>query len=332
MAASGWQRSFASVLVAASLCLPPTQQAWADGVSFATVDGRSATVEQVLQAKGGPKELSEDDIRGVQQAFLAFDAKQLKTAKALFSKGIEKWVELQRPRDEIVALIMARGNVLVDLKQFDAALTDYDSAIALMEPDGMITETGLARYKEFPNAFVQRGLAWEGKAKWDLAVEDYSKAIDMWGGGRGDGINPYVLTFRGNALTQLGEYGRAVKDYEAASDRFLSMRDKQNAAEARANLALALYEVGQTEEAVKIMKSLVRKAGMADERSVDLHVALASHYFQEGDRSSADQEFNLACYASKTGCSKFYDMDWVQRIRRWPPSLVAPLKGYLGRS
>ena len=53
---------------------------------------------------------------------------------------------------------------------------------------------------------------------------DYDQAIKLWGGGRGEGVNPYVLTFRGNTLTRLNRYADAIVDYEAASNRFNEMR------------------------------------------------------------------------------------------------------------
>jgi tetratricopeptide (TPR) repeat protein len=66
-------------------------------------------------------------------------------------------------------------------------------------------------------------------------------------------VNPYVLTYRGNVLARLGRYGDAVEDYSVASDRFNSMRDVARYSDARANLALALYETGKTDDAIKVM-------------------------------------------------------------------------------
>jgi hypothetical protein len=47
-------------------------------------------------------------------------------------------------------------------------------------------------------------LTYEGLADWESAVKDYSKALLLWGGGRGPDTNPYALTYRGNALAYLG--------------------------------------------------------------------------------------------------------------------------------
>jgi hypothetical protein len=91
----------------------------------------------------------------------------------------------------------------------------------MMATDGETPE-GLARYYEYPDCFVGRGLAKEGLADWKGALADYNKAITLWGGNavsiendNGEvpkipkpttnllDINPYVLTFRGNVLSQL---------------------------------------------------------------------------------------------------------------------------------
>ena len=191
------------------------------------------------------------DIQLVQMAFKDFDQKRLADANKEFSGAILKWKELNRPRDEIVSLYKARANVRLDDKNFVAALDDFNAALDLMRSDGE-KEDGTGRYPEYPDTFVGRALAYEGLAKWSDALADYNYAIKLWGGGRGEGINPFVLTFRGNTLCTLGRYGEAIADYEAASDRFNAMRDIERYSDAKANLALALYEQGRVDEAVKV--------------------------------------------------------------------------------
>jgi len=272
-------------------------------------------------------EPSPAQVQEVAEAFRAFDAKELKRAERLFTNGINNWIELHRPRDEISLLYKARGNVRVDLKKFNEALMDYDTTIKLMAVDGE-NKDGLANYYEYPDAFVQRGLTYEGLGDWQKAVEDYTKAIKLWGGGRGSGINPYVLTFRGNALTKLGKYQESLEDYAAAGDIFSSQRDIARETDSRANYALALYETGDRESAVKIMKYIIRKnPGYAD-----MHIALAAHAWSSNKFQVAETEWNFACNAIDVGCRKYEDLEWVSTVRRWPPSLVAELKAFLQSS
>lgn len=141
------------------------------------------------------------------------------------------------------------------LKRFSEAKKDYDKVLEMMAPDAVKAD-GTAAYLEYPDAFVQRGLCAEGLGDWEGAVSDYSSAVKLWGGGRGEGINPYVLTFRANALGRLGRYGEALADYGAAEELFLRQRDLKRAIDARANKALATYETGDKDKAVKAMREI----------------------------------------------------------------------------
>lgn len=221
---------------------------------------------------------TDKDNQLVQMAFRDFDLKRFEASEKEFSLSIKKWLELDRPRDEIVALLKARSSVRLDGKNFVGSLADCDEAIRLMSSDGEKPD-GTAAYPEYPDSFVSRGLANEGLADWKAALVDYNKAVALWGGGRGDDVNPYTLTFRGNTLGRLDRYEEAILDYEAASNTFNSMRDVARYSDARANMALALYQVGRTDESVKAMNDVIRKnPGYAD-----MHVAIAANAWSKGD-------------------------------------------------
>lgn len=147
----------------------------------------------------------------------------------------------------------------------------------------------------------------------DRAVQDYSKAINLWGGGRSDDINPFVLTFRGNALCRLKQYREAVADYEAASNIFNSIRDIARYSDARANMALALYELGDRSSALKAVQDVLRK----NPGSVDMHAALAADSWAQGNYMEALNQWRFACDNIDTGCKAYQDMNWVRTIRRW---------------
>ena len=201
-------------------------------------------------------------------------------------------------REELAELYKMRGNVRVDLKSFALAKQDYDRVLELMS-DGE-RKDGTAAYMEYPDAFVQRGLCFEGLGDWANAVADYSKAISLWGGGRGAGINPYVLTFRANALLKLRRFDEAVEDYRAAEALFLLRREEERALDVRANLALALYGMGQTPAALLAMREIVRRRpGYAD-----MHIALAAHAWSAGDVAGAEAEWEFACDRISVGCTR----------------------------
>ena len=112
---------------------------------------------------------------------------------------------------------MARGSVRADRTNFAQAKADFDEAIALMKPTG--EKNGLGAYREYPDAFVQRGLANEGLREWAAALRDYDKAVSLWGG-NGDGVNPFALSYRARAKTETGDYDGALADYREASSIF----------------------------------------------------------------------------------------------------------------
>lgn len=272
------------------------------------------------------QQLTDKDNNLVKIAFRDFDLKRLDESDKEFTLSINKWKELGRPRDEIVSLLKARASVRLDNKAFDAAIRDYDEALQMMSSDGENAD-GTAKYPEYPDSFVGRALAKEGLADWSSALSDYDKAISLWGGGRSDGVNPYVLTFRGNTLCRLGRYVDAIPDYEAASNIFNALRDIPRYSDARANLALALYETGKIDESLKIINDVVRKnPGYAD-----MHVALAADDWSRGDYINALKEWSFSCDRIDVGCKAYQDMDWVTRIRRWPPSIARKLDQFLKR-
>lgn len=62
-------------------------------------------------------------------------------------------------------------------------------------------------------------------------------------------------------------------------------------ADARANLALALYQVGRKEEALKSMNDVIRKKP----GYVDMHVALAADEWSEGNYIAAIKVCTHSC-------------------------------------
>lgn len=294
-------------------------------IGVASGGGESMAATTVLDPPGAMSP-SDADNRLVQMAFYDYNQKRFDAADREFSLSIEKWKELVRPRDEVVALQTSRANVRTDMKDFGGALEDFNKAIELMKIDGEKSD-GTATYPEYPDAFVGRALAHEGLSEWDLALQDYNKAVSLWGGGRGDGINPYVLTYRGNVLTRLGRTKDAVTDYTAAADSFSGQRDIARYSDAKANLALALYSLGDEEEALKAMKDVIRK----NPGYGDMHVAIASHEWSQGNYIEALNEWKFTCDRISSGCNAYKDPDWVVRVRRWPTPLANKLQAFLSR-
>ena len=281
-------------------------------------------------------EPSADAVLAAKRAFKAFDDRQLPLADELFTKTIDEWRRLDRDVAELTSLLVARAGVRTDSNNFAAAKADLDEAIQLMAPTGEPAGGplgGRARYREYPDAFVQRGLAKEGLRDWRGALADYDRAVDLWGGGAGinDGVNPFALSYRGRARSEVGDAEGALADYRAAASIFSRVDKNDNqAAAARANEAVTLYGLGRRDEAVRIAKSVItRTPGYTD-----LHVMLAADAWGRGDRAKALDEWDFACNAISTGCRKYQDAapgGWLEEVRRWPPPLVELQRDFLER-
>lgn len=190
-----------------------------------------------------------------------------------------------------------RGNARISQNKLDDAIADFDHAIAIAP--------------EQPGPYVNRGIAWEGKGQWKKAIADYNQALDI------DPEDPTTLNNRGNAEGGLGNWKDARNDFERAANLNTAF------VMPRINMALATYELGNKFEAMRQMKNLVRRFPM----SADTRAALTAMLWDEGQRGEAESN-----WVSAVGLdSRYKDLDWVARIRRWPPSLVASLQNFLER-
>ncbi len=89
-----------------------------------------------------------------------------------------------------------RGDNLYDEKQYDQAIDAFTQAI-LLKPD-------------YPDAYNERGMAYDEKGEYDLAIQDYTQSVKL---------NPkYAAAYynRGISYANKGDYDQAVLDYTRA--------------------------------------------------------------------------------------------------------------------
>ena len=250
------------------------------------------------------------------RARAAYRAKRLDEARDLLTRiiGMEPEDGTWRER---------RAQVLVDLKQFQAAIEDFDAAESLYDKD----------YKSL-GLLSNRALAREGLSDWSGAVRDYTECINL--SREIGGVPPYVLNSRGNALSSLGRYDEALGDYEEAAKTFQVMHNLSGAIYARSNAALTLAELGRDEEAIREMEAVARRAA----GSIDMRAALAAMRWSRGEEDEAERDWNWACEKINSGvlteggpaldgCALYRDSDWLGRIRRWPPSMVSKMDDFI---
>jgi hypothetical protein len=85
--------------------------------------------------------------------------------------------------------------------------------------------------------------------------------------------------------------------------------------------ALALYEIGETQEALKIMRDLVGKYPMFP----DMRAALTAILWSEDQQGEGESNWVAAVAID----NHYQDWDWVKTIRRWPPQMVTSLDKFL---
>jgi len=271
----------------------------------------TATAADIVDS-GGYMSFEELEAR----ARAAYRAKRLDEARDLLTRiiGMEPEDGTWRER---------RAQVLVDLKQFQAAIEDFDAAESLYDKD----------YKSL-GLLSNRALAREGLSDWSGAVRDYTECINL--SREIGGVPPYVLNSRGNALSSLGRYDEALGDYEEAAKTFQVMHNLSGAIYARSNAALTLAELGRDEEAIREMEAVARRAA----GSIDMRAALAAMRWSRGEEDEAERDWNWACEKINSGvlteggpaldgCALYRDSDWLGRIRRWPPSMVSKMDDFI---
>ena len=216
-----------------------------------------------------------------------------------------------------------RGQVYVDRKRFNDALVDF--AVAEKRAPENYVSLGL---------LANRGLAYEGLSQWQEAEREYSRALSV---AENLGFSaPYLLNSRGNVYGSLGQYAAAADDFDAASRVFQTERNLAGAIYASSNGALARIEIGDEVRGERELRTVARRAA----GSIDARAALAALYYSQGKVDEAEASWNFACESINSGilegsnvaldgCAQYRDVDWLSRIRRWPPSMVRRMDDFL---
>jgi tetratricopeptide (TPR) repeat protein len=102
----------------------------------------------------------------------------------------------QAEREARLALLLGKGQALLNLQQADTALVCFDEVIALDSTN--------------PEAFVKKGMALERLGKLDEAIDCYDRAIAL------DDSMTMAYLSKGGVFNRLERYGEALQCYEQA--------------------------------------------------------------------------------------------------------------------
>ena len=263
-------------------------------------------------------EPSEAALARVRRGFEAFDARLLRRAEDLFTESIDEWRRLERPRQELMSLLVARANVRTDANEFAPAIADLDEALALMEAEGAKRDDGTPRFREYPDALVQR-LAHEGEGgpprprlrRGDRALGSRRALLVDARAARSGGASGSARSRSSTAATRrrrsrVRRRPRRLPRGRGALRRGRAQRARRD--DVLANEALALYALGRADEAVAVAQRVT--ASRADH----LHVLLAADAWRRGGarhrrRVPRVQRLDRLPQVSRPG---------LREIRRWP--------------
>jgi len=273
---------------------------------------------QASMAAAEQTKLTDAEIYDLQiEASDSYNRKDFAKAKIALTKLIEN-------EPNSASWLEGRAQCNVDDKNFREAIADYTRCLEIIEANDLGAEARLR---------VGKALAEEGVYEFEPALIDYNRAIELAtiAGFRPD---PYVLNSRGNVRGSLNDWQGAKTDYEDSFEAFQGAKNFRNGSSttqrldgaiyARSNAALATVEIGDIDSATKELEGLVRRAP----NSSDVRAALAALYWKAGRREDAEDLWNDAC-GLYFGCAQYKDIDYVRRIRRWPPSMVSLLENFL---
>ena len=141
-------------------------------------------------------------------------------------------------------------------------------------------------------ALANRGTLRLQNRRWRDAASDLRRAVELDGGLHA--AAPVAVNNLGNALGVVGDWPGALEAYGAAADARSSRRDGL-AEIARANAALALFQLSRTDEALKMLAAITRR----DPEFFDARAATAAFLWSVGREADAEAAWQLLCTSGR---------------------------------
>ena len=160
-------------------------------------------------------------------------------------KGVDAYDHAISCNPSNAKLYYARGDIYLQVGEYDKAMADYDKAVSL-EPQN-------------PEMFIARGCLYVSMGDLTSAVADFDRAIAI------KPTDAMAYANRGAAYSKLGDVQRAIADYSSA------IQYEPRYANSYANRAYAYYKLGEYEK------------GMADcDKAITLRPDHANTYCNRG--------------------------------------------------
>jgi len=143
-----------------------------------------------------------------------------------FRKGSYPWalrdLDTAIQLDQDPRAYLVRGTVYELLGLYKSALKDYTASIEGSEFSIRDEESDTASFPDYLSSlFFRRGYTYLRLKDWDACVADFDMYMEVDWGVIGAGSAPMsVYLNRGECLTHLGRYGRALADYQFVSEYY----------------------------------------------------------------------------------------------------------------
>uniref|UniRef100_A0A061RVU0 Tpr repeat-containing protein n=1 Tax=Tetraselmis sp. GSL018 TaxID=582737 RepID=A0A061RVU0_9CHLO len=224
----------------------------------------------------------------------ALQASSVDKEEALWNKLIDEYGTLEAAwADDVVGRALGnRGNARARQGRFEEALRDYDAAIA--------------RCPWSPDPVLNRGVVLEKLGRLDEAIRDYGDVLAAFPS------DPAAWNNLGNANAAAGKWRDALDCYDRAA------KLAPQFAFAAANRALALFEVGEKEQSIRELRSLLRRYPDFP----DARAALTAALWSIGKEADAETNWN------RVEDARYKDPAWLRSERRWPPSMIDSLSAF----
>jgi tetratricopeptide (TPR) repeat protein len=224
-----------------------------------------------------------------------FDQALTASRDGRFGDALPLWDRVLELAPEDASAWSNRGNVLLALGDPEAAIANQDRAMQL-DPTNA-------------DPHLNRGTSEEALGRWDAAAADYHWVLER------DPADASALYNLGNVAGSLGDWAAARACFEKAA------LARPGFAMARSSAALATFQQGEPVEAERQLRNLIRRYPLF----ADARAGLTALLWSKGARGEAESN-----WAAASGLDPRYRQgEWLQQIRRWPPTPIQALDQFL---
>ena len=225
----------------------------------------------------------------------SFDKALQESKDGDFLQAEKDWSSYLNDNPYDAAALSNRGNIRLALGDPEGAIRDQTQAIEISPED--------------LDPYLNRGIAEEALHLWEDARNDYNYVLEK---------NPKDVS----ALYNLGNVMGSMDNWTEAKRLFSKAALSNNAiAMARSSEALAIYQLGDFEQAEKKIRVLIRKYPLF----ADARAALSALLWRKGFTGEAESN-----WAAAAGLDiRYREKDWLLNIRRWPPNPTNDLIAFL---